>query len=83
MATPIGHNNALTVYPNPATNLLYITSMNELRELHIYSLNGMLVKKVTTNEKTFMINISDLPAGFYHIQGKATNGMEQATFIKK
>jgi hypothetical protein len=83
MATPIGHNNALTVYPNPATNRLYITSMNELRELHIYSLNGMLVKKVTTNEKTFMINISDLPAGFYHIQGKAMNGVEQATFIKK
>lgn len=83
MVTPIDHNNTLTVYPNPATNQLYITSLSELEELHIYNLNGMLAKKVTTKEQTIMINISDLPVGFYHIQGIAMNGVEHATFIKK
>jgi hypothetical protein len=82
-ATPIDHNNALTVYPNPATDQLHITSPDELGELQILSLNGMLAKKVTIKEKTIVINISDLPAGFYHVQGMSINGAEHATFIKK
>lgn len=82
-ATPVHSNGSLKIYPNPATNQLYISSVNELREYNIYNLSGMLIKTVTAKEGTVVVNISDLPAGFYHVQGKSMNGVDHATFIKK
>jgi hypothetical protein len=83
IAVPVNNNNGLAIYPNPATNQLHITSLNEFHEWNIYSLNGILVKTVTTKEKTAVINIADLPAGSYHVQGRGAIGTEHATFIKK
>lgn len=83
IATPIDNNSTLTVYPNPATNQLHITSLNELQELNIYNLNGTLVKMVTAKGKVIVINIADLPAGSYRLQSKEATGVEYATFIKK
>jgi hypothetical protein len=83
IAAPIGHNSTLTVYPNPATNQLHIVSLNELDECCIYNLTGALVKTFTTTGKTTVINIADLPEGFYCLQGKTATGVERATFIKK
>lgn len=83
IVTPVQSNGSLKIYPNPATNQLHITAVNELRECNIYSLNGILVKTVTAKEGTVVINIEDLPAGFYHVQSKGLTGMERATFVKK
>jgi hypothetical protein len=83
IVTPINNNSTLTVYPNPATNQLHITSLNELQELNIYSLNGTLVKMVTAKGRVIVINIADLPAGSYRLQSKEATEVEYATFIKK
>lgn len=83
IATPIDHNSTLTVYPNPATNQLYVTSLNELNEFHIYNLTGVLAKTVTAKGKAIVINIADLPPGSYHLHGETATGVEHATFIKR
>jgi hypothetical protein len=62
----VGENllDAVSVYPNPANDVLYIRGLENTTEVSIYNAIGVMVKVVNVSD-TESINISELSAGLY------------------
>lgn len=67
------------VYPNPATDLLNITSESEVKLAQLYNITGQLVGTFTSNT----INVSGLPAGAYILNIELENGITGSQKIIK
>ena len=69
-------NNEIKIYPNPATNNLFLEIKNlELiinnynkNEVFIYDVTGKVVKQLIVNNSKLIIKIDDLQNGVYFIQ---------------
>lgn len=74
-------------YPNPAKNKFYIESpesLNKLKYLEIYSVNGMLVKyQEFENNYNSKIDIKNLKEGLYIIKIVSENEIHQIKLIKE
>lgn len=71
----------LSVYPNPATDKLYLTNLDaDIQYISIYNAAGQLVLQHAVNGNALIeINVTSLPKGFY--VGTATKrGDQKATF---
>jgi len=71
----------LSVYPNPATDKLYLTNLDgEIQSISIYNATGQLVLQHAVNGNPLIeINVTSLPKGFY--VGTATmRDNQKATF---
>ena len=71
----------LTLYPNPVINILSISSGDELKEVDVYSLTGVLVKRAEGNVKT--IDMSRLSKGSYLIKVLTASGSVTQKMIKE
>ncbi len=58
-------NNALTVSPNPASNLLNIQLALDNAEIQMFSLDGKLCIAHVVNGRNTTLDISQLPTGIY------------------
>jgi hypothetical protein len=56
-----------TVYPNPASDLLYIETNGQICELHIYGIHGAKALQTVTNGNKAEINVSALQNGIYFL----------------
>lgn len=78
------HNNQnlFSVYPNPATNNITITSNNdELESLELYNITGQLALKQTSiNSKSYTIPNLNVIAGIYTL--KTTSNKNNHQYIK-
>ena len=75
-------NNAISVYPNPAEDMLYIASNNTTTDVAIIDVVGNLVKEYKNAGQS--INVSDLTTGVYIVRVSNFNGEIVSTrFIKK
>lgn len=54
----------ISVYPNPASNILYIKGLNQQEEIHLFDTNGKLVKSSREAE----LDMNDLSNGIYLLQ---------------
>lgn len=70
------NNLEVSLYPNPANDVLNIEITNEVKAIEIYNIQGQKVK--STNQK--QINVSDLANGMYMIK---VQDMEDAVSTKK
>lgn len=59
-------SEAVTLYPNPATNMLYIATSKAYTLGRIYNSMGQMVKLVSANKK--QVDVSELPSGNYYLQ---------------
>lgn len=69
---------ALMVYPNPATNMLYISSENDdtIESIRLLDMTGKTVMHNMVGSKTkHKIDIAHLPAGVYTLQCATNNGI--------
>jgi hypothetical protein len=77
--------NSLTktnVYPNPASDVLYLENGNDFTEVSIYSVTGQLVYQ--TNDVENAINISEFISGMYTLQATGKEGQKYfAKFMVK
>lgn len=73
--------SAIAVYPNPATNEMFISSTNEVK-VYILDLNGSIVK-TTTGIGIQTINIENLQNGTYLLQLSDAKGNVQTRKITK
>lgn len=80
-------NKEITVYPNPATQRIYIetTSMQGKGELLIYNALGQVVysKKAVFSEGETEIYIGDLPKGAYYLRVVGEKGAFYGKFFKE
>lgn len=90
LANPTGVNEnnntiAVSVFPNPSSETLYVTSNETFSKGMIYSLDGKLAKTISEQEllsKT--ISISELPSGVYYLHISSDNTKTYSSkFIKK
>ncbi|PZU88211.1 MAG: adhesin [Chryseobacterium sp.] len=63
-------NNDVKIYPNPAKDLVNITSKKEINSVEILDQSG----KRISESKELKINISQLPKGIYILKIKFSNG---------
>jgi len=64
--------NEILIYPNPATDLINISSANEIQNVSIFNYVGQKIFSGNTNQ----INSSNLEAGIYLIKIKTKEGIE-------
>lgn len=74
----------LTVYPNPATNVVTVTSANPVSQILIYSLTGKLMfQNNVVSEKKISINVAGFTPGVYLLKGIQENNTATQKFIKR
>ncbi len=72
----------IKVFPNPATDLLYLKSDQTIREVKIVTLPGAEVAS-TLNRTNNTISLTHLPAGVYFLQIMTQNDQIQITRLVK
>ena len=79
-------NTNLSIYPNPATDLLNISIGNanfKNSNIVIYNVSGIEVGKLTMNEATAQFNIEGLSNGVYFVKVSNQNGFSKTIkFVK-
>ena len=70
------------IYPNPVDDYLYISTNEDVKEIHIYNMLGMTVYQ-TTKYNGNSINVSELNNGMYLMKVITENGESVKRFIKK
>lgn len=77
-------NDAVKVYPNPASNVLNIQNntadLNVLIE--VYSISGAKVKSLKATEALTTISVTDLQSGVYFVKVTMNNQVGNYKFIK-
>lgn len=72
----------LTLYPNPVTNNLHLSSSNhKIEKVMIYSITGALVKSISNNVEN--IDVSNLNTGSYVVKVTTDEGSFTQKIIKK
>lgn len=71
----------ISIYPNPATDFLNISSNNLIDEISIYSAEGKLIQTIEGN--TTQIDISTYPSGVYLVNVRSGNVNKTQKLIKK
>ncbi len=69
----VKEKNKISVYPNPATTQLNITSVSNIKTILVYNVTGQLVKELiceNNNLKNVSLAIDELAPGMYMIQIK-------------
>ena len=85
-ATNIEENVALEIalFPNPATDILNITSSETISEIEIVNTLGQVIKRIEVNADNAVCDVEDLKAGVYvvriHTEGAVVS---QRKFIKE
>jgi hypothetical protein len=74
-------NNTISLYPNPAKEVLNISSFNNISKIEVYDLLG---KKVASNNNASDVNVAALGKGAYIVKVVQENGSVVAKqFIKE
>lgn len=58
---------AIRVFPNPTTQMVYIQG-NNINRVEIISTNGQVLKTISTQEETLEIDLSSFPKGVYWLK---------------
>ncbi|TCI94299.1 T9SS type A sorting domain-containing protein [Tenacibaculum sp. M341] len=78
-------NNKLIVYPNPATEKIFINLKQETESyITIYSINGKIIRNIKTKSYKTEIAINELPVGIFFIINRNKRGvvLGKSKFIK-
>ncbi|WP_160138509.1 T9SS type A sorting domain-containing protein [Chryseobacterium sp. c4a] len=73
--------NVVSVYPNPAKDILHINSSTEVNKVVIYDAAGRVITSMGTKENA--VNISELPKGNYVIKLFLKDKVSVEKFIKE
>lgn len=74
-------NNTISLYPNPAQEVLNVSSANSITKIEVYDLLG---KKVASNKNAKNVNVAALGKGVYIVKVAQENGSVVAKrFIKQ
>jgi hypothetical protein len=73
---------AITIYPNPVSNVLYIKNAGiTIENVKIYDLNGRLIKEEKLDDN--QIDVSQLPQGIYILDIETAIGVLRQKLVKE
>jgi len=72
--------NELSLYPNPVNDVMYIGSTKTIHSISISNMNGQLVKKFKTPQKSYAV--TDLQTGIYLVTIKSEFGIQILKLVK-
>nr|WP_321408471.1 ELWxxDGT repeat protein [uncultured Carboxylicivirga sp.] len=73
---------SVTIYPNPASDMITIQTVESIQEVRIYDMAGALVK-VVTEPSSNQVNVSNITAGMYIVEVTTSASSNKATIIIK
>jgi hypothetical protein len=80
LGVPEAATSVLSLYPNPATNVLTITAADPITLISITNLVGQTLYTHACNSAKIQVDISDMAAGVYFVK---INGTEVRKFVKE
>lgn len=87
LSTSLGVNtfelSDFKVSPNPTTDVVHISSQDQISLVEIYDLNGKRLKKVSYNNVEVQLGVSDLPSGNYILKAYANEKISGKLLIVK
>ena len=75
------YTSETAIYPNPATDVINITTDNQVQRVEIFNMQGQLVK-VESGEVT-SVSVKDLANGLYTLKLTTDNGVSMHKIVKK
>ena len=60
--------SGLSVYPNPASDMVTVSCLENISRVELISYTGQLILKEQMNKKSTTLNAANLPAGIYFIR---------------
>ncbi|WP_104734460.1 T9SS type A sorting domain-containing protein [Hanstruepera ponticola] len=75
--------NLITVYPNPAADVIILESKTNLESIIVYDVHGRQVLTQLTSTNQLRLNVSKLVKGIYFLNLKTVDGEQTTKFIKK
>ncbi len=75
--------NSLTVYPNPAKDVLNVQYKSDIQDVKVYNLLGQEVLSQKAGQSDFELNISKLSAGTYVVKLFAEGGQHNFKLVKE
>jgi hypothetical protein len=75
-------NTSFEIYPNPANDIVEISSKSSISELTIYNAAGMLIKSVSPDNKKHILDVNNFESGLYIIKVMTENGITSKKFLK-
>lgn len=67
--TDITNGNELNIYPNPASDVIYINMGDqEISDIFVYRLDGVLILTARILSSNEPVNVGGLPSGFYMVR---------------
>lgn len=76
------NTNVFSIYPNPTTEKLMVTSEQTISSYDIFNVTGALVESRTAGLKSFEVNVNELPAGTYFIRLNSEGTIQTKRFLK-
>lgn len=70
----------ISLYPNPVVDVLYISTEEEVRSIHIYNVYGT---EVASDTDVASISLRHLPAGVYLVHVKTDKGVDTQRMVKR
>lgn len=72
----------ISLYPNPTSNELHFDASLKIKNIHVYTLTGVVVKSFGNN-LGHVINVGELPAGHYIVVFEANEQQYKSRFVKE
>jgi hypothetical protein len=76
-------DNSVGVYPNPVNDMVNIKANTAISSIEIYDVQGRIVHKKITNQKTESIDVSAYSNGIYFLRIKTEVGEKVEKIVKK
>ena len=77
------NNSEITIYPNPTSDILNITSTETISEIEIVNIMGQVVYRNEVNDKNAVCDVNGLANGIYVIRIQVQGSEIQRKFIKE
>lgn len=75
--------NAISLFPNPASDKFQLQSESPIRSVIIFDLNGRELLRQYPNSSDVKISCSEFPAGMYVLVAETNDGVWNASWIKE
>ena len=74
---------SFTIYPNPADETLNVESLELIKTLSVYNMNGSCLMKISPNSNKTNLNLIQFDSGIYLLKIDSESGSSVQRFMKK